>query len=156
MGVDISRVIAEAMSNLLPPGVIGAINTVYILYKASNGTGTVKDSEAVNYALQNGFTRNMWFYYLKKLRNMGIVDKRWDNYVIPENVLKHFKTFLEILEIKDYCKAREKLRELWEEADNPFSVALVVYASNYLMLMDMIKEKPPEKVVLYAREFLFH
>ena len=160
MGVDISRTIAEAMSNLMPPGVIGAINTLYILYKASNGTGIVKDSDAVRLALQSGFTRTMWFYYMKKLRNMGVVDKRWDNYVIPEKVLRHFKTFLEVLETGDYCKARDKIKELWNEADNAFSVALVVYAVNYLMLMDIIRTdiaegKQPEKVILYAREYLF-
>ena len=145
----------SAVDNLFPPGVVGEIKTVYILYKASNGTGIVKDSDAVRLALQSGLTRNMWFYYLKKLRNMGVVDKRWDNYVIPNNVLKNFKTFLEVLEMDDFCDAHEKIREMWNNASDPFSVALVMYAMNYLALKDVGDGKQTEKAVLFSKEFLF-
>jgi len=155
METDNTRLVGEFLTSILSPGVIGAINVVGIIYEASNGTGVVKDSVAIEYAKSKGFAKSTWWYYVKKLRELGVLDKRWDNYVLPEPILKHYEKFKKIIESGDYCSARAEIKQLWEEANNPLSVAMVIVAINHLGLLDLLKDAKTEeaKVSVYAKAF---
>ena len=134
-------------------GAVGVVNVVGVIYEVSKGSGVVKDSEAIAYARQLGYSKSTWGYYVKKLREFGVLDKRWDNYVLPKKYLEQYERFLKILEANDYCEARDEIRKLWEEADNPYTVALVVVAINYLGLKDLQPKENEMRLEVFAHAY---
>ena len=155
MDMDNTRELVKTVSLVLPSGALGVINTVAIIYLASDGTGIVKDSKAIELAKQMGYSKSTWGYYVKKLREFGVLDKRWDNYVLPKKYIEQFERFLKVVEIGDYCKARDEIRKLWEEADNPYTVALVVVAINYLGLKDLGTKENEMRLEVFAHAYKF-